>query len=157
MKKTLQLDELDKKILQILQANGRITNLQLSQEIGLSPAPTLERVRKLEKNGIIQSYHARLDHSKLGYGLKVIIQVSLIRQIENAMHKFLSQIQGIPEIIECYQVTGEYDYHLKALIHDIGEFDALVNDKLSKIEEIGQMHSNVVLSVVKDNGVIQID
>lgn len=145
------LDKTDKKILDILQENGRITNLQLSQEIGLSPAPTLERVRKLEKTGFIESYHARLNPAKLGLGLRVIIQVSLIRQIENAMQKFVDQIEEMDEVIECSQVTGDFDYHIKVLVKDISEFDRLVNTKLSKIEEIGQMRSSVILSTLKDS------
>jgi Lrp/AsnC family transcriptional regulator, leucine-responsive regulatory protein len=147
---TYTLDETDKKILRILQNNGRITNLQLSQEIGLSPAPTLERVRKLEKAGVIKAYHAFINAQLLGFGLKVIIQVSLVRQIENAVQTFSQKINEIEEIIECNQVTGDYDYIIKVLVKDIAEYDKLVNDKLSKIEEIGQMRSSVILSTVKD-------
>jgi Lrp/AsnC family leucine-responsive transcriptional regulator len=147
---TYTLDETDKKILRILQNNGRITNLQLSQEIGLSPAPTLERVRKLEKAGVIKGYHAFVNAQLLGFGLKVIIQVSLVRQIENAVQTFSQKINEIEEIIECNQVTGDYDYIIKVLVKDIAEYDKLVNDKLSKIEEIGQMRSSVILSTVKD-------
>ncbi len=146
-----KLDEIDKKILQVMQKDGRITNLQLSNEIGLSPAPTLERVRKLERSNVIESYHARLNARKMGYGLKVIIQVSLIRQIDNAMQKFTRKVIEIPEVIECLQVTGEYDYYLKALVKDIEALDKLVNQKLSTIEEIRQMHSSVILSTVKDS------
>lgn len=150
------LDEIDKKILKILQKNGRITNLQLSNEIGLSPAPTLERVRKLEKSGIIDSYHAEVNPAKLGLGLKVIIQVSLVRQIENAMQKFVRQIEQIDEVVECAQITGDFDYYLKVLVKDISEFDKLVNTKLSVIEEIGQMRSSVILSTKKDSKQIPI-
>ncbi|MDR9399531.1 MULTISPECIES: Lrp/AsnC family transcriptional regulator [Salibacter] len=152
----MALDETDKMILKVLQENGRITNLQLSKEIGLSPAPTLERVRKLERNGFIDSFHAKLNHEKLGYGLKIVIQVSLVRQIENAVQKFLDQINEIDEIIECEQVTGDFDYYIKVLVKDIAEYDKLVNDKLSRIEEIGQMRSSVILSTVKDSSRIPV-
>ena len=148
---SVNLDEIDKKILKILQRNGRITNLQLSNEIGLSPAPTLERVRKLEKSGIIDSYHAEVNPVKLGLGLKVIIQVSLVRQIENAMQKFVNHVNNIDEVIECAQVTGDFDYYLIVLVNDIAEFDKLVNTKLSTIEEIGQMKSSVILSTIKQS------
>ncbi len=152
----MKIDTIDRKILRILQEEGRITNLQLSEHIGLSPAPTLERVRKLERAGIITSYHARVDASKLGFGLKVIIQVSLIRQIDNAMQKFVNQIRDIEEVVECAQVTGDYDYYLKVVVKDIAEYDELVNTKLSKIEEIGQMRSSVLLSTVKESTFIPI-
>jgi DNA-binding Lrp family transcriptional regulator len=146
-----QLDDIDKKIIRILQENGRITNLQLSQEVGLSPAPTLERVRKLENSKIIQSYHANIDPLKMGYGMKVLIQISLLRQKGNAMERFQSQILEIPEVIECEQVTGDFDYLLKVLVRDVSELDFIVNSKLSRIEEIGQMKSSVILSTVKDS------
>lgn len=152
----MKIDPIDRKILRILQEEGRITNLQLSENIGLSAAPTLERVRKLERAGIIKSYHALVDASKLGFGLKVIIQVSLIRQIDNAMQKFVDQIRDIEEVVECAQVTGDYDYYLKVVVKDIAEYDELVNTKLSKIEEIGQMRSSVLLSTVKESTVIPI-
>lgn len=151
-----KIDQIDRKILRVLQREARITNLQLAEEIGLSPAPTLERVRKLERNGIIKSYHANIDASRLGLGLKVMIQVSLIRQIDNAMQKFVDQIADIEEVIECMQVTGDYDYYLKVIVKDIAEYDDLVNTKLSKIEEIGQMRSSVILSTVKDSHIIPI-
>ena len=151
-----KIDQIDRKILRVLQREARITNLQLAEEIGLSPAPTLERVRKLERNGIIKSYHANIDASRLGLGLKVMIQVSLIRQIDNAMQKFVDQITEIDEVIECMQVTGDYDYYLKVIVKDIAEYDDLVNTKLSKIEEIGQMRSSVILSTVKDSHIIPV-
>ena len=151
-----KIDQIDRKILRVLQREARITNLQLAEEIGLSPAPTLERVRKLERNGIIKSYHANIDASRLGLGLKVMIQVSLIRQIDNAMQKFVDQITEIEEVIECMQVTGDYDYYLKVIVKDIAEYDDLVNTKLSKIEEIGQMRSSVILSTVKDSHIIPV-
>ena len=151
-----QLDSIDKKILRILQKNGRITNLQLSKEIDLSPAPTLERVRKLEKAEYIDGYEARINHEKMGFGLQVIIQVSLVRQIENAMQKFIHQINEIDEIVECYQLTGDFDYILKVMVKDIKEFDKVVNTKLSHIEEIGQMRSSVVLSNLKHSARIPI-
>ncbi|MFT4753297.1 MAG: Lrp/AsnC family leucine-responsive transcriptional regulator [Salibacteraceae bacterium] len=143
------IDLIDKKILDVLQENGRITNLHLSNLIGLSPAPTLERVRKLEKSKILKSYHAQVDASKLGYDLNVTIQVTLARQIDNAMQKFSTDIQSIDEIIECVQVTGDYDYLLRVIVKDVRGLDVLINEKLSKIEVIGQLKSNVILSTIK--------
>lgn len=143
------IDDIDKKILDVLQENGRITNLHLSNLIGLSPAPTLERVRKLEKAKILKSYHAEVDANKLGYGLNVTIQVTLSRQIENAMQKFSSQIQQIDEVMECVQVTGDYDYLLRVIVRDVQGLDQLINHKLSRIEVIGQLKSSVILSTVK--------
>ena len=151
---TLNLDKTDLKILKILQENGRITNLQLSQEIGLSPAPTLERVKKLEQRKLIRSYHAIINEEALGIGIKVVITLTLARQIENAITNFTKAISNIPEIMDCYQVTGNADFVLMAMVRDIPHFEQLISHKLGKIEEIGQMQSMVVLSRSKQSHVI---
>jgi Lrp/AsnC family leucine-responsive transcriptional regulator len=145
------LDDTDLKILRILQSNGKITNVQLSQEIGLSTAPTLERVKKLESMKIIKGYHCFLDAQKLGLGFTGLIHISLTRQKDNAIKSFVSQIQKIPEITECLQLTGNFDYQLRVVVKDIPAFEKLIAEKLSKIEEIGQMQTMVVLSHIKEN------
>ena len=145
----VKIDKTDLKILKMLQEDGRITNLQLSSEIGLSPAPTLERVRKLEKHRIIESYHANVSADKMGMGIKAIIQVSLVRQLDNALQNFKRQIMEIDEVVECLQVTGAFDYQLRVVVKDIPAFDKLITERLSKVEEIGQMQTYVVLSTVK--------
>lgn len=150
-------DPTDYKILKRLQENGRITNIQLSTEIGLSPAPTLERVKKLENNGVIESYHARINKGTVGLGITALIQINLARQMENAIHNFIEQINSIPEIIECYQVTGNFDYLLKAVVADIPAFERLIGERLGKIEEIGQMHTNVILSEVKHTPLLPLE
>lgn len=150
----MKLDKLDLSILKRLQENGKITNLQLSKDIGLSPAPTLERVKKLEGNGFIQSYHALVEESKLNLGLSAFMQISLIRQKENAINNFIAQINAIDEVLECYNVTGQADYLLKIIVKDIAAFDALVKEKLSPIPEIKNMHSMIVISKDKYSKVL---
>lgn len=151
---SIHLDQIDLKILEILQEKGKITNIQLSQEIGLSAAPTLERVKKLEQSGIIQSYHAKIDRSKIGLGFTALIHVSLTRQKDNAIRNFITQINKIPEITECLQVTGNFDYQLRVVVKDIPAFEKLVGEKLSRIEEIGQMQTMVVLSEIKNASIL---
>ena len=135
----MKLDELDLSILKRLQENGKITNLQLSKDIVLSPAPTLERVKKLEHNGFIESYHALVDESKLDIGISAFMQISLIRQRDNAIINFIQQINLIDEVMECYNVTGQADYLLKIMVKDIGAFDTLVKEKLTPILELFQL------------------
>lgn len=151
------LDKTDLKILKILQENAKITNLQLSAEIGLSPAPTLERVKKLENAKLIKGYHTQLDYEALGIGISAIIQITLTRQVENAISNFKKEINKIPEIMECYQVTGNADYVLIVMLKDIRDFESLISQKLSKMEEIGQMQTMVVLSKPKDSKVLPIE
>lgn len=151
------IDSLDLKILKILQEKGKISNIQLSQEIGLSPAPTLERVKKLENSGMIKSYHAVINAHKLGLGFSALIQISLTRQINNAIKNFTKAISEIPEVTQCLQVTGNFDYQLLVIVKDIPAFEKLIADKLSKIEEIGQMQTMVVLSTIKDSKILPVD
>lgn len=151
------LDKTDLKILKILQQDAKITNLQLSTEIGLSPAPTLERVKKLEAAKLIKGYYTQLDNEALGIGISAIIQITLTRQVENAISNFKKEINKIPEIMECYQVTGNADYVLIVMLKDIRDFESLISQKLSKMEEIGQMQTMVVLSKPKDSKVLPIE
>ena len=150
----MKLDNLDLKILKRLQENGKITNLQLSKDIGLSPAPTLERVKKLETNGYIESYHALVNEEKLDLGITAFMQISLIRQRDNAINDFLAQIEKIDEVLECYNVTGQADYLLKIIVTDIKHFDHLVKEKLSPIEQILNMQSMIVINKDKYSKVL---
>jgi len=153
----MKVDKIDLSILRELQHNSKITNIELSKKVGLSPAPTLGRVQKLERTGLIKSYHAVIDKEVLGLGFTALIQVSLTRQINNAIDSFIKQINSIDNITECYQLTGNFDYQLKVVVKDIPEFDRLITDKLSNIEEIRQMQTLVVLSTVKDSKIAPLD
>jgi Lrp/AsnC family leucine-responsive transcriptional regulator len=147
------IDKTDYKILKILQERGRISNIDLSKEIGLSPAPTLERVRKLERLRYIEGYHADVNLSKLGITIKAFIQVTLIHQQENNIHRFIEAIHKIPEVVECNQVTGDYDYQLKVYTSEIGALDRLITERISKLPEVGQIKSHIILSEIKHSRV----
>jgi Lrp/AsnC family transcriptional regulator, leucine-responsive regulatory protein len=149
--KQLRLDDIDKKILQILQTNAKITNAQLSKDIGLSPAPTLERVKKLETSGLIKSYHAELDTEMLGLGVQMFVQVTLKGHNKRNIDVFLSHIQSIPEIIECHHVTGSGDFLLKVISRDISTYQKLMLEKVSEIEVVDSLQSMVILSTFKDS------
>jgi Lrp/AsnC family leucine-responsive transcriptional regulator len=151
---TEKLDEIDYKILKLIQESGRITNLELSNQVGLSPAPTLERVKKLEKLKIIESYHAKLNKAKLKLGVSVFIQVTLSRQVENVINKFKDKVNQIPEIMECYQITGNADYLLKVMVQDIPAFEKLIANTFSKMEEIGHLQTMLIISEVKNSKVL---
>ena len=153
----MKIDTTDLKILKEVQKNSKITNVELSKKIGLSPAPTLGRVQKLEKGGYIKSYHAAVNAPLLGLGFTALIQVSLTRQVKNAISNFINQINKIDEIVECYQLAGDFDYQLKIIVKDIPAFDYLISEKLSLIEEIGQMQTLVVLSQKKKSFVLPLE
>jgi Lrp/AsnC family leucine-responsive transcriptional regulator len=153
---SIKLDSIDKKILEILQANAKITNSQLATEIGLSPAPTLERVRKLENMGIIKSYHAEVERELLGIGTAVFVSVSLSGHKKHQIMSFVSKMNEILEVVECHHITGSGDFLLKILAKDINSYQKLILDKLVDIEEIGNMQSMVILSTYKDSKVMPI-
>lgn len=134
-----------------------MTNLELSKQIGLSPAPTLERVRKLEKNGFVKGYFAELDEKKLDIGIQAIIQVSLTRQVDNSLQKFIDHVAEIDEIVECILITGSFDYQLRVMARDIEGLNKILTEKLGKIEEVRHMQSSIILSWVKDSKVLPID
>ena len=152
----LKLDSIDKKILEILQNDAKITNFQLSKEVGLSPAPTLERVKKLEQSGIIKSYHAVLDKEKLGLGVNIFMLVTLSGHKQNLIKAFIDKINKINEVVECHHITGQGDFLLKIITKDIPSYQGLILEKLSQIEEIGNMQSMVSMSTFKDSKVLPI-
>lgn len=146
-----KLDELDRNILSILQVNGKITNAQLSKEIGLSPAPTLERVKKLENAGIIQSYHARVDPNRLGLGVSTFVEVGLTGHSMDVIQLFIKAIDSIDEIVECHHITGTGDFILKIVARDIPAYQKLMLEKVSNIEMVDTLQSMVILSTFKDS------
>lgn len=148
------LDSTDRKILDILQSNAKITNAQLAQEIGLSPAPTLERVKKLENAGVIKSYHAKLDAEVVGLGVNTFVMVSLKGHNKENIEKFVQSINGIEEIIECHHVTGSSDFILKIISEDISSYQKLMLERVSNIDVVDNMQSMVILSTFKDSKVL---
>ena len=153
----MKLDIIDLKILKALQENSKITNIELSKMVGLSAAPTLGRVQKLEKTGVIASYHAKVNDTKLGLGFTALVQLSLIRQKSTAVVNFIDQISKVDEIVECLQLTGNFDYQLRIVARNIPSFEKILEEKLGQIEEIGQMQTTVVLAVKKSSPVAPLD
>jgi Lrp/AsnC family leucine-responsive transcriptional regulator len=151
-----KFDAIDKKILSILQENGKITNAQLSVEVGLSPAPTLERVKKLEKNGIIESYHAQLNKQEIGIGVTTFVHVALIGHRKSIVDSFVNQIVNIPEVVECHHITGQGDFILKVVSRDITSYQKLLVEVINEIPEIDNTQSTVILSTFKESRVIPI-
>lgn len=149
-----KLDSTDLKILQLLQLNSKITNLDLSKKIGLSPAPTLERVKKLEQSGVIQSYHAKVDATALGLNVSTFVLVSLAWQKENALENFIEKISKIDEVTECYIITGDGDFLMRVVCKDIADYEQLLFKKLSQIPEVERLKTLMTLSKVKKSKIL---
>ncbi|MDW7695636.1 Lrp/AsnC family transcriptional regulator [Flammeovirgaceae bacterium SG7u.111] len=156
MSSPIKLDQTDRKILTILQKHAKITNAQLSKDIDLSPAPTLERVKKLENSGIIESYHAKLNSHLLGLGISAFVKVSLKNYNKQNNDSFLKRIDLVDEVVECHSITGEANFLIKVVARDITSYEAILRDKVSSIEEIGKLDSMVIMSTVKDSKVVPV-
>ena len=157
MSHTHKIDDIDRKILEILQSRAKITNARLSEEIGLSPAPTLERVKKLEQMGIITSYHAKLNTEKIGLGVTTFVLATLSGHNRANIEGFIEEINKIPEVVECHHITGAGDFILKVIAKDIASYQKLMLEKVSDIKQVDNMQSMVVLSTFKDSKVIPVN
>ncbi len=144
-----QLDEIDFMILNLLQKNGRITNAELAKRVGLSPPSVLQRVRQLEKSGLIRGYTALLDAERLGLKIMAFAMVSLALHQEQPIERFRKNIQDIEEVVECYHVSGACDFMLKIVVKDIRAYEALIREKLSRIRGLQKITTNFVLAVPK--------
>lgn len=151
-----KLDRIDHKLLEILQSRGKITNAQLSKEVGLSPAPTLERVKKLETSGIIESYHAQLNRRKIGLGVMTFVQVTLSGHRKAITDQFIETVQSVPGIVECHHVTGSCDFLLKIISEDMDAYQRLITDTLNEIEVVASTQTMVILSTLKNSKVLPI-
>jgi DNA-binding Lrp family transcriptional regulator len=150
----VKLDPTDRKILELLQSDSNITNAQLAQEIGLSPAPTLERVKKMEITGVIKSYHAVVDMAKVGLGVCTLVTVSLKGHNKENINAFMKAVNDVPEVVECHHVTGQADFILKIVSADIPSYQNLMLEKLSNIDVVDNMQTTIILSTLKDSKVV---
>lgn len=142
----MELDRYDRRILQELQKDGRISNHELAERIGLSPSPCLRRVRALEESGLISGYHARLDAARLGLSLMALIHISMDRHTPDRFANFETKIATLPEVLECLLITGqEADYQLKVVVRDMDAFQALLLEQITRIEGVSGVHSSFVL------------
>ena len=146
-----KLDTIDRKIMAVLQKEGRISNVDLSEMVGLSPTPCLERVRRLENAGYIEGYKARLNPEKLGITILAFIEVSLIKTNPDAFDDFKRATQRIPEIQECHMVAGGFDYLLKVRIKDMARYRRFLGETISILPGVDRTHTYMVMEEVKRN------
>jgi len=145
----MSLDKTDKQILSILQEDGRITNAELARRINMSPPPTLERVKKMERNGIIQGYVALADPVKLGLTCFTYVEVTLARHGREGVERFMQAITELSEVMECHHITGGADFLLKVATRDIPDYENFVLHKLTALPEVQHLKTMVVLSTLK--------
>lgn len=152
----MKLDKTDIKILNILQEEGRITNSELAKRIEISPPPTLERVKKLEKSGVIKRYVALLDPPAVGYGTCMFVEVTISHHERKAIEEFLKAVKKVDEVMECHHTTGDADFLLKISVKDIPAYEDLVLHKLTKLPHLLNITTVVVLSTFKNETAFKI-
>lgn len=147
----IKLDDIDLQILQILQLHGRMTNAKLAQQVGLSAPPMLERVKKLERLGIITGYRAILDAKRLGRDFFVFVAINVnVAELSN-VERIEGQLSDMPEVLECHHIAGDIDFLVKVNVEDQEDYKSFVTEHLAKIKGISRLHSWVVLSTIKDS------
>lgn len=144
------LDRLDVSILRTLQADGRISYVDLAEKVGLSSTPCIERVKRLEKEGYIEGYYARLNPQLLDYHMLVFVEISLSYQTPDAFQTFNKAVEELPYILECHLVSGDADYLLKARINDMSEYRALLGDMLLTLPGVKNSKSYIVMEEVRE-------
>lgn len=144
------LDRLDVSILRTLQNDGRISYVDLAEKVGLSSTPCIERVKRLEKEGYIEGYYARLNPQLLEYNMLVFVEISLSYQTPDAFQTFNKAVEQLPYILECHLVSGDADYLLKARINDMSEYRALLGDMLLTLPGVKNSKSYIVMEEVRE-------
>lgn len=150
------MDDFDRKILRILQSDGRVTNQQLAEHVGLSPAASWRRVKALEESGVIRGYSARLDPQLVNLGMCVLLNVSLTRHAKDVTQDFINAVKDRPEVLQCWALTGDYDFTLRVVSPDMAAFDRFLEDFIFTLPGVSQVKSNIALRQIKDDTALPI-
>ena len=148
------LDNTDRKILTLLQDDGRISLADLADKVGLSPSPCLRRMRNLEKAGVIARYVAVLDQQAVGLPVSVFISIKLASQKQDALDRFAKTISRWPEVLECYLMTGPRDYWLRVVVPDLAAYERFLKQKLTRVDGVASIESSFALEQVKYTNVL---
>jgi Lrp/AsnC family transcriptional regulator, leucine-responsive regulatory protein len=145
---SVTLDRVDSKILQLLSQDGRMSWRDLAERIGLSLTPTLRRVRRLEEEGVVSGYSARIDEQRLGFGITMYVLVTLERQTEETLKVFERRIADVPEVMSCYLMTGDADYILRIVVSDLQSYQRFMLDILTRIPGVSRIQSSLAIKPV---------
>ena len=152
----MRLDETDKKILRVLQRDGRIANNDLAREVGLSPSPCLRRVKLLEEAGVIDRYVAVLNPAKVNKGLTFFTRIKLDKQDEKSLKHFAEEIKKLPQVQECYFMLGHYDVIIRVVAADLEDYRRFQSESLSQIEGVQNLKTDVLSQTVKQSFVVPV-
>ena len=152
-----ELDRIDRKILDVLQRQGRIAMTELAERIGLSASPCAERVKRMEREGVITGYHAHVSPEALGRTLLVFVEIKLSAKSGDVFDKVRKELLHMPEVLECHLVSGSFDYLVKARLSGMSEYRHLLGDILKKLPVAAESHSYVVMEEIKETLVLATD
>ncbi len=144
----MELDAIDIRILRTIQSNARISNVDLAEAVGLSPSPCLRRVRHLEESGVISQYATLVEPSTVGLTVNVFVQVSLERQIDEYLERFEEAVRDWPEVMECYLMTGDADYHLRVVVSELSAYEVFLKERLTRVPGVSSIKSSFALKRV---------
>ncbi|MDC7785440.1 Lrp/AsnC family transcriptional regulator [Rhodoplanes sp. TEM] len=147
----IRLDDIDRRILRVLQAEGRIPNSELAERVGLSATPCLRRVRALEEAGVITGYRADLDRTRIGLGLTVLVGVKVDGHRDENARAIQEALQAMPEVVSCHLVSGETDFLLQVVVPDLAAYERFLLGTLLKLPMVKDIRSNIVIRTVKEN------
>lgn len=145
----IDLDKLDRRILDQLQHRGRMSNLELAEAVGLSASQCLRRHRRMEEMGLIAGYHAHLDPNQLGFTVEAFIHISMEKGHQRDLPRFLGLIADLPQVLECYSVTGDFDYMVKVVTEDLRALSVFLMDTLMRLPGVNSVRSSVCLDKIK--------
>lgn len=151
-----RLDAIDRRLLAILQENGRLTATELAERVGLTTSPCLRRLRLLEQAGVIRGYSALLDQEKVGLPINVFVSIKLERQSEAGLRRFEDAVRDCPEVLDCHLMTGPRDYLLRVVAKDLTDYERFVKETLTRIDGIGNIESSFALAQVKHSNVLPV-
>lgn len=144
----MELDRYDRAIVRLLQEDARITNTALAERVSLSESACLRRVRALESCGLIEGYTALIDQHKAGFPVNVFVSITLDRQSRTGLEAFESAVRKLPEVMECYLMTGEYDYLLRLVVADMADFERIHSQHLTRLPSVARVHSSFAMRTV---------
>jgi Lrp/AsnC family leucine-responsive transcriptional regulator len=152
----IELTDLDRRILKVLQEDGRMTIQAVADRVGLSASPCLRRIRRMEQAGIITAYSITVDQDAVGLPVSVFVSIKLERQRAAQLDRFAAAIAGWPEVMECYLMTGQFDFLLRVVCADLSAYEAFLREKLTQLDGVGSIESSFALGQVKYSRVLPI-
>lgn len=151
-----QLDDIDRRIIAALQADGRMTAQELADRVGLSPSPCARRVRLMEDRGVITGYSAVIDQDMVDLPISVFASIKLERQREDELERFNAAISRWPEVVDCYLMTGQRDYLLRIVVRDLHAYERFIKEKLTRLDGVASIESSFALSQIKRSNVLPV-